>query len=276
MIVFDRIVMISPVGLEKDRILTGFKKFGITHLYLIQSEEKGNNSEEKRLSDTVRLFATELKNNLIKIYEEHLKVFNANVTDLKDCMRVLKKITDLELKEKATKIYINISTSSKIFAIAAVYLAGFVPNIIIPFYARTSNYLIQEFIEILNNKQLLQNSKECVTELMRIKEKFFQSGWTTGNYEIKIIPALPFKMFTDFQKQIFKELIKRENVCKINDLVKNRKNKNINEKSFRSKLSYALHDLVSYGLVEKKKKGKFAYLSLTEIGDIFGKYLINF
>jgi len=123
---------------------------------------------------------------------------------------------------------------------------------------------------------LLQNSKECVNELIRIKENFFQSGWTTGNYEIKIIPALPFKMFTDFQKDIFNELIKRENSCKINDLVKNRKNKNLNERSFRSKLSYALHDLVSYGLVERKKNEKFVFLTLTEIGEIFGKYLIIF
>ncbi len=271
---FNRVVMISPVGLEKDRILTGFKKFGITHLYLIQSEEKENDNDEKRLSDIVRLFANDLKNNLIKIYEENLEIINANVTDLKDCMRVLKGITDLELKKNCNKIYVNISTSSKIFAIAAVYLAGLVPNIIIPFYARTSNYLVQDFIEILNNKDLLHNPKECVDELIRIKDNFFQSGWTTGKYEIKIIPALPFKKFTEFQKDIFNKLIKRDYICKINELVKNRKNKNINERSFRSKLSYALHDLISYGLVEKTKKGKFVYLTLTEIGEIFGKYLI--
>lgn len=274
MIEFNRVVMISPVGLEKDRILTGFKKFGITHLYLIQSEEKENDNDEKRLSDTVRLFSNDLKKNLIKIYEENLKVINTNVTDLKDCMRVLKEIIDLELKKKVSKIYINISTSSKIFAIAAIYLAGLVPNIIIPFYARTSNYLVQDFIEILNNKELLQNPKECVNKLIRLKEDFFQSGWTKGSYEIKIIPALPFKKFTDFQKDLFNELIKRNHSCKINELVKNRKNKKISERSFRSKLSYALHDLVSYGLIEKNKNGKFVYLTLTEIGEIFGKYLI--
>ncbi len=40
MVALKRIIMISPVGLEKDRVLAGFKKFGATNVYLIQSEKK--------------------------------------------------------------------------------------------------------------------------------------------------------------------------------------------------------------------------------------------
>ena len=54
---FERIVMISPVGLEKDRVLAGLKHFGITDIYLIQSDEKKDAG--KRLADTTRSFASE-------------------------------------------------------------------------------------------------------------------------------------------------------------------------------------------------------------------------
>jgi len=266
--------MISPVGLEKDRILTGFKRFGITHLYLIQSEKKNKDNNEKRLADTVRNFANDLKEKLIKIFEENLKLKNANITDLEDCMRILNAIIKYELKKGATKIYINISTSSKIFAIATIYLAGLNPNLIIPFYAKTSNYLVQDFIEILTDETKLDNREKCFAELKKIKGNFYESGWTTGKYVIKLIPALPFKKFTQFQEQIFKKLIVGKSEKKLNDMVEEFENNKLKERSVRSKISYALHDLIEYGLIEKIRRGKFIYLKLTEIGEIFGNYLI--
>jgi len=58
------------------------------------------------------------------------------------------------------------------------------------------------------------------------------------------------------------------------DLIKNLKNEKLNERSFRSKLSYALRDLLDYGIVKKKQAGRQNYLILTEIGQIFSRYLI--
>lgn len=267
---FERIVMISPVGLEKDRVLAGLKHFGITSIYLIQSKEK--KGVEKRLADTVRSFSVELKDYLLKIMAS-IDIKEVNITNLQDCLRILSEIIREEKKNQAERIYINISTSSKIFAVAAVYIAGLDPFFIIPFYVKTSNYLIQDFIEILENQEKFKNQQELLNKLIKIKSKFERSGWTTGEYDVSLIPALPFKTFSDFQKEIFKEISKHKNQCQLQDLIKNLKNEKINERSFRSKLSYALRDLLDYGMVKKKHAGRQKYLILTEIGQIFSKYL---
>ncbi|MGQ4876466.1 MAG: DUF6293 family protein, partial [Promethearchaeia archaeon] len=172
---FDRIVMVSPVGLEKDRILAGFKRFGANILYLIQSEKK--EGSEKRLADTVRKFASDLRNSLKKMMEEII-IEETDITDLESCLRTLKEIIKKEIKKNVRTIYINTSTSSKIFAIASIYIAGLYPNLIIPFYVKTSNYLIQEFIEILNEDKLTENKEKLIDELTYIKKKFEESGWT--------------------------------------------------------------------------------------------------
>jgi len=268
---FDKIVMISPVGLEKDRVLAGLKYFGITTIYLIQSKEK--KGVEKRLSDTVRSFSVELKDYLLKITAS-INIKEADITNLQDCLRILSEIIKEEKKNQANKIYINISTSSKIFAVAAVYIAGLDPFFIIPFYVKTSNYLIQDFIEILESQDKFKNQQELFNKLIEIKSKFEKSGWTTGEYDVNLIPALPFKNFSNFQKEIFQEISKHQNQCLMKDLIKNLKNEKLNERSFRSKLSYALRDLLDYGIVKKKQAGRQNYLILTEIGQIFSRYLI--
>lgn len=270
MSIMKRIIMISPVGLEKDRVLAGFKKFGATNVYLIQSEEKENS--EKNLADTVRRFAKDLGNYLEKIMDRVI-IEEANITDLKSCLSVLKTIINREIENESKMIYINISTSSKIFAISAIYIAGLYPNLVIPFYVKTSNYIIQEIMTILNNEELMKNTEKCITELNRIKDEFEKSGWTKGDYIINLIPALPFKRLTDFQKNVFNELIE-VNKIKIQDLINNLKSGKIKERSFRSKLSYALRDLINYGLISKSREGREVALNLTEIGEIFGSFLI--
>ncbi|MBD3214678.1 MAG: hypothetical protein GF311_18855 [Candidatus Lokiarchaeota archaeon] len=271
MAVLKRIIMISPVGLEKDRVLAGFKKFGATNVYLIQSEKK--DGSEERLANIVRNFASDLGNYLEKIMD-NIVIEEANITDLKSCLEVLKKIIKQEMEKKAKLIYINISTSSKIFAISAIYIAGLYPDIVIPFYVQTSNYLIQDIMEVLNNEELKNNTIKCLDELNRIKENFEKNGWTQGEYKITLIPALPFKRLTKFQKNIFSELIKEPIRLKLQDLINTLKSDKIKERSFRSKLSYALRDLTNYGLVKKSREGREVALNLTEIGEIFGKFLI--
>lgn len=269
---FQRIIMVSPVGLEKDRVLAGLKNFGATNIYLIQSIEKKN--AEKRLADTVRKFASDLKVYLEKIMAD-IYIKEANITNLEDCLRVLSEIIKEEKKNLTKKIYINVSTSSKIFAVAAIYIAGLDPSFVIPFYVTTSNYLIQDFIEILENQENFRDQQEIFNKLINLKENFERSGWTTGRYEVSLIPALPFKNFSEFQKEIFQEISNNNNnKCQLQDLIKALKTDDLKERSFRSKLSYALRDLLGYGIVKKIREGRQKYLILTEIGQIFGKFLI--
>lgn len=271
MAALKRIIMISPVGLEKDRVLAGFKKFGATNVYLIQSEKK--KGTEEKLANIVRRFAKELGDYLEKIMD-NIIIKEANITDLKSCLSVLKNIIKREIKNRAELIYINISTSSKIFAISTIYIAGLYPNLVIPFYVRTSNYLIQEIMQVLNNVEIKNDIKKCISELNRIRDDFEKSGWTKGEYEINLIPALPFKRLTNFQKDIFNELLKEPMKLKLQNLIDELKSEKIKERSFRSKLSYALRDLINYGLVRKSREGREVALNLTEIGEIFGKFLI--
>jgi len=126
---------------------------------------------------------------------------------------------------------------------------------------------------VLDNEELKKNTLKCVSELNRIKDEFEKSGWTKGEYQINLIPALQFKRLTDFQKNIFNELIK-VNKIKMQDLIKNLKSGKIKERSFRSKLSYALRDLINYGIISKSREGREIALILTEIGEIYGSFLI--
>ncbi len=202
-----------------------------------------------------------------------IDIKEVDITNLKDCLRILSEIIQLEKKKKAKKIYINISTSSKIFAVAAIYIAGLDPFVIVPFYVKTSNYLIQDFMEILESEEKFKDKQEIINRLIDIKQNFEKSGWTKGEFEVSIIPALPYKNFSDFQKDIFLGISKHNNKCLMQDLIKELKTEEIKERSFRSKLSYALRDLLDYGLVKKKQEGRQKYLILTEIGQIFNQYL---
>ncbi|MBN1215551.1 MAG: hypothetical protein JXA99_08905 [Candidatus Lokiarchaeota archaeon] len=263
--------MIAPVGLEKDRVLAGFKKFGVTDVYLIQSEPKQNS--EKPLADNVRKFAQEIKEYLEKIMN-FVSIKETNITDLKSCLSLLKRIVTKECENNVNKIYINISTSSKIFAIASIYIAGLYPNLIIPFYVKTTNYLIQEIIDILKDEELKKNREEFMKKLNTIKEDFEKNGWTKGDYQINLIPALPFREFTNFQRNILKVIISHGNKIKMQDLMNNLKKDQIKERSFRSKLSYALTKIIDYGVIKKSKRGKDVIFNLTEIGEIFSKFLV--
>lgn len=265
-----RTVMISPIGLEKERILAGFKKFGTTIVYLIQSEKK--NGQEKRLAETVRSFANELKE-LLERTKENVKLVDVNITDLNECIIILKNIVRAEIKKRCNKIFINISTSSKIFTIAAIYIGGLYPEYIKLFYVRTTNYLIQDFIEILDDEKSFIDPQKCMNKLENLKNEYKEYGWTKGKFEIKLIPALPFKRFTQFQLDIFQELLRNKNSLKMKDLIKNLKGLDLKERSFRSKLSYALKDMIDNGLIKKLKDGNEVSLILTENGEVFSNIL---
>lgn len=270
---FQRITMISPVGLEKERVLAGFKKFGITNVYIIQSEEK--KGDEARLAYKVREFASDLTDNLKKIMND-VQIIDTNITSIDSCLGILRNIIDDEIKKSAEKIYINISTSSKIFAISAIYLAGLYPQITVPFYVKTSNYLIQDFIDVLNLENSLENKKKykkVIKKLLNIKEDFEKYGWTKGTYEIVLVPSLPLKRFTRFQKRVFKNIIAHNNKLMLQELIDELKPDQMGDRSFRSKLSYALKDLMEYGILKKEKEGREVCLVITEIGEIFGRYL---
>ncbi|MGQ4876763.1 MAG: hypothetical protein ACP6IY_22070, partial [Promethearchaeia archaeon] len=88
------------------------------------------------------------------------------------------------------------------------------------------------------------------------------------------IPIISFKSLTDFQKNIFKELMKGDHKIKLKTLMENLKTADVKERSFRSKLSYALRDLITNGLIKKKREGKEIILILTEEGKIFSQFLI--
>lgn len=270
MVEIIRTVMVSPIGLEKERILAGFKKFGTTIVYLVQSEEKSG--EEKRLAKTVRSFAAELMK-LLEKTKEKVNLVDVNITDLKECIKVLKNIVKTEIKESSREMYINISTSSKIFTIAAIYLAGFYPHFIKLFYVRTTNYLIQDFIEILDDEGSFKDPQKCINNLRKLKKDYEENGWTKGKFEVKLVPALHFKKFTQFQLDIFRELIESNNSIKLKKLIALLKGAELKERSFRSKLAYALKDLIEYDLILKEKERNEITLNLTERGEIFSKLL---
>ena len=100
---------------------------------------------------------------------------DVNITDLKECINVLKKIVKGEIEENSKEMYINISTSSKIFTIAAIYLAGLYPHFIKLFYVRITNYLIQDFIEILDDEDSFKDPQKFIDNLRKLKVEYEDS-----------------------------------------------------------------------------------------------------
>ena len=108
----ERITHIVPIGFEEDRAVYGFINLSANRIYLLIDNKDGIWGEEARKhSDAVEKRLDQMafdKKNIIKVLYDP--------TDFESSKNVILEI--LEKERDASKVYLNISTSTKLCAVA--------------------------------------------------------------------------------------------------------------------------------------------------------------
>jgi hypothetical protein len=109
---FQKIVHVVPVGFEEDRAIFGLLKLGASKIYLLMD------SKEDPWGQEARKYAAKVKDRLEKFVFDmnDIKEVSFDPTSFDSCDKTIKKILDSE--KDASKIYLNISSSTKLAAVA--------------------------------------------------------------------------------------------------------------------------------------------------------------
>ena len=192
----SRKVQICPVGFEFDRVIKGVSEHSCNVIYLLKSVKKIRKEDHpnKRL--------IEIANTFVKKLEDHFNstkicmpiVREANVVTLEKTIEELCKIIKIEVEKEGTKeIWINISTSTKLFVSAAMYVAAFYPQIINLFYLDARYYTVNLLLEEGTKKE-------------DIAEKFQDKGISyeedEESYKNINVPSYTTEILKDIKKDV--------------------------------------------------------------------------
>lgn len=254
-------ILIIHVGLEVDRVVESVQFVPATRIYLL----KDGDIENKK-SPSLKKYTHKFFNDIIAVWQPSYRnkldcdneVDSTNIDDLIETLSEI-IIKEIELSE-GCKIYINISTSTKLFSQVACNIASLFPQNIIPFYLSTSNYLITEVID----------NKNKISE-------FEEHGLTKGPYNIVKVPVLPYIELNQLAKEILYELIHEERVNKTYNLhqIANFLDYNYDDQKDRQKISYWVRRLGDLFFVEISKSGVKYIVKISETGILFMKLLIS-
>lgn len=248
----ERRVMIVPVGLERARIIEGYTAYAINVVYLVDNEIiKNKNNEVAAVYNYAKNFSQKIMD---EFKESHITVLSieSKLNSFMDCIYVLNKIYKLEDKTgKLKQFFINISTATKAFALAAYIFGLFHRNITTIFYMGTSEYILLNFLE-----------KNDLT-LADLRGEFLENGLTRGPYSIEEIPLLPIINFSDDEKIMIGVLSKQEKFKSIDHFI------NMLPKSLqltnRVRIRRILSSLEEKGLVKVEKKGRYQIIIASQI-----------
>lgn len=224
--IWDKIVHVIPIGFEKDRVLFGLVELGAKEIYLLFDNKEDPWGEESR--KYLRLARTRLKDFLFDLDRVHEIPFDP--TSYESCDQTLKRI--LEKEKKAKRIYINVSTSTKLCAIASALRACEYDNVFL-YYVVPKEYNLPP-----QGKPFSSGAKRM--------EVFSPRGLQIGDWEKKILEALGSRSFSslaDLNKSVLPS-----------DL----------SKASRAKLSYYVRKLQREGYVDFIPGKR---ISLTSLGE---------
>ena len=196
-----RIVQICPVGFEYHRVLEGLRIHPSNVIYLLRSFKK-----EVRKDDPDKKLIS-IANGYVKKLYDHFKqsdtyteiiVRDTNITSYSKAIEELCLIIKREFEiGKTERIYINISTSNKLFVSAAMYVGSFFSEKIQLFYLRSSRYTINHLLDESYEKD-------------EIKKLFIDYGMTYKQegeeYKNVDIPLYPIQLISKENQVILKTL----------------------------------------------------------------------
>ncbi len=196
--------MIVPVGLEKERVSYGCKIYPVNVVYLLCNPKPS--APDTGLFEYTNHFAKEVKKDIKNSFRETL-VEDVKLNSYIESLKVLNFIFEKEFRSKSrlNKIYINVSTASKNFALAAYTFACQHPDLCKIFYLKTNRYILLEYI---------QKYLDDPEGLKRLKKKFLDKGLTegdeNGNYIVEEIPLIRTIQFKEEEISILKVLVNVE------------------------------------------------------------------
>ncbi len=251
----ERSVMIVPIGLEKHRVLKGCQIYPVNVVYLLVNpsstfkKEKSKKSEEPGVYTHSKKFATKVFDKIKHSFREVIKI-EAELNSFSSSMHSLKQIFSKENKKHTTlsRIYINISTASKAFAIAGYVFACQHPDICTVFYMGTKNYILLDYLEDSQNTNLY--------------EAFIENGLTKGPYKVNEMPLLRVEHYSEEERNLIHYLSQKDQFDSIKMLMKHIHYKN--DAAHRIRLKRHLEKLKSDGLIKLKREGKEVNIIIKE------------
>ena len=269
-----RIVQIAPVGFEYDRIIEGVNCHPCNIIYLLRSYKpaiKGADPDKLMI---------EIAENFVDKLEKHFQstkicqpiVKNALIIDLEEIIKELCEIIQEEInKNHVDEIWINISTSTKLFVSAAMYVGSFKPEIVKLFYLDASHYTDNDLFKPNLKKE-------------DIKKKFEEKGITyrldSTSYKSVEVPSYPFEEIENTKKNILKSLKamcdKRQiKEVRFMELLKDL-NKDPYDKTVKMRFGHHIKKLKARNLIIEKTQGRQKKYSLTNQGRLLGLILSYF
>ena len=270
----SRIVQIAPVGFEYDRIIEGVVYHPCNVIYLLKSYKpmEKESDPDKTMIEIAEKFVINLNTHFIntKICKPIVK--EAILIELEPIVEELCKIIKDELEiYNADKIWINISTSTKLIVSAAMYVGSFLPEKISLFYIDASNYTVND---LFNPKMTKED----------IKKSFEEKGITYKkdgeSYKYVDVPSYPFEILSEPKKNFLKALKKltdenSDKMIKFMNILRELK-EDPYDKTVKMRYSHHIKILRAKNLLVEKTHGRERKYALTHEGRILGLILAYF
>jgi len=266
-----RKVQIAPVGFEFDRIIEGVVSHPSNVIYLLKSYKKTENGTDpdKKLIGTANKFVEKLFSHFQKSIICQPIIRETEIITLENIIKELCLIIKTELEEKhAEEIWINISTSTKLFVSAAMYVGSFKPDFIKLFYIDASDYIIDSLFNPEKKRE------DIVSDFIKYGMTMKKNKRSYRNIDVPLYPA---QILSDPKKQVLINLFNLEK----NNLSKKTKYKRLlkemkedpDDKSIKMKYSHHIKNLKKQNLVREDIHGREKLFYLTQEGRILSLIL---
>lgn len=267
--IMSRKVQICPVGFEFDRVIKGVNEHSCNIIYLLKSVKRTSKKghPNKRLIEIADTFVKKLEVHFNQTKICMPIVREANIVTLEKTIEELCEIIKTEVENEGTReIWINISTSTKLFVSAAMYVAAFYPKIIHLFYLDARYYTVNLLLEETTNKE-------------EISEKFQNKGISyeedEESYKNVNVPTFTMKILKDIKKDIIITLKRvigsnKEEMVSFKNLLKEL-GQDSTDKKIKVRYGHHLSQLEKRNWIyERPYQGRQKQFGLTPEGRIMG------
>jgi len=244
-------IHVAPVGFEIDRIVLPAKEMKADKVYLIHEE---NPTKEK-----AGLFIEKISEKL-KEFKIDYQLVGADRTDL---FKIIKSIKEIIENEKDNDVYVNVSSGSKIQAIASMMACMmFLEYDATPYYAEPKKYA---------QPTIIKSSK------LKPQSSGLKSIWDLPKYEMK----KPGKKLVDALNLIKMKggkITKKEMAKKAADdnlINVNAKKENLSQARLASLDVNIVRPLKEWDFVKVEKIGRNHWIKITEKGDKTAEFLTS-
>lgn len=270
-----RIIQIVPVGYEYDRVIEGVLMHPCNVIYLLKSFKEIENEfdPDKRMIEHAEKYVLKLEQHFIETRICTPIVVEAILIQLEPLIEELCKIIQEEIYEAgAEEIWINISTSTKIFVSAAMYVGSFMHDYVRLFYIDASHYIIDDLFDpAISKDEIMKKYEEYGMTIKKNKD----------SYKNVDVPLYPTEILSEPKEQILQALHiltkdDRKKVVTFMDLLR-QLGEDPFDKKVKMKYGHHISALRSKNLInEVSRHGRQKRYQLTHEGHILGLILSYF